>query len=105
MRRIRSKLMLSLLVVTLIPLIPSYHLVSGMVDRSFDIALNENVAGAIAGATSMSRQLTSGTATKRCAWPALWRRLPAFMLCCMPAVPRRRWKAFERKRRSWVNTR
>ena len=57
MRRIRSKLMLSLLVVTLIPLIPSYHLVRGMVDRSFDVALNENVAAAIAGATSMSRHL------------------------------------------------
>lgn len=57
MRRIRTKLMLSLLVVTLIPLVPSYHLVSGLVDRSFELAFNENIGTAIKGATSMSRQL------------------------------------------------
>ena len=57
MRRIRTKLVLSLLVVTLIPLVPSYYLVRSLVDRSFELGFNETVESAIEGASSMSRQL------------------------------------------------
>ncbi len=57
MRRIRSKLVLALLVVTLIPLVPSYYLVRSLVDRSFELGFNQTVERAIEGAASMSRQL------------------------------------------------
>ena len=57
MRRIRTKLVLSLLVVTLIPLVPSYHLVRSLVDRSFELGFNETVETAIEGASTLSRQL------------------------------------------------
>jgi signal transduction histidine kinase len=59
MRRIRTKLVLALLVVTLIPLLPSYYLVRSLVDRSFELGFNETVERAIEGAAGMSRQLYS----------------------------------------------
>ena len=57
MHRLRTKLMLSLLVVTLIPLVPSYHLLRGLVDRSFELVFNDTVESAIQSAGRLSRQL------------------------------------------------
>jgi two-component system, NtrC family, sensor kinase len=57
MHHIRTKLVLSLLVVTLIPLIPSYYLLKGLVNRSFELGFNETVETAIEGAARISRAL------------------------------------------------
>ena len=57
MRHIRTKLVLSLLVVTLIPLIPSYSLIRGLVNHIFDFVFNETVETAIEGSARMSREL------------------------------------------------
>ena len=57
MRHIRTKLVLSLLVVTLIPLIPSYYLIRGLVNHSFEFFFNETVETAIEGSARISREL------------------------------------------------
>jgi len=57
MRRLRTKLLLAILVVMLVPLVPSYHLVRQLVDRSFDLLFNDTVETAIDGAKSLSQQL------------------------------------------------
>ena len=57
MRRLRTKLMLSLLVVTLIPMVPSYHLARALVDRTFELIFNDTVESAIQGANRLSQQL------------------------------------------------
>jgi len=57
MHHIRTKLVLSLLIVTLIPLIPSYYLLKGLVNRSFELGFNETVETAIEGAARISGEL------------------------------------------------
>ena len=47
MRRIRTKLVLSLLVVTLIPVVPTYFLAKWIVHRSFDVAFTQNIESAL----------------------------------------------------------
>ena len=55
--RIRTKLGLSLLVVMLIPLVPSYYLVKGLVNRSFELGFNQTIETAIEGAKRISSKL------------------------------------------------
>ena len=56
MRRIRTKLSLTLLVVMLIPLVPSYYLIKGLVNRSFEIGFSQTTETAIKGATRISSE-------------------------------------------------
>ena len=57
MNRIRTKLILSLLAVALLPVIPSYFLVKDIRDRSIEIGFNKTVETAIEQSTDMSRML------------------------------------------------
>lgn len=57
MRRIHTKLMLSLLVVSLIPVVPSYYLVKELVNKSIEVGFNPRVKSAIEGAAEISRDL------------------------------------------------
>ena len=59
MRRIRTKLVLSLLVVTLIPVVPTYFVVKWLVHRSFDVAFTENIETALEEAARIPRGLYS----------------------------------------------
>jgi len=58
-RRIRTKLVLSLLVVTLIPVVPTYFVVKWLVHRSFDVAFTENIETALEEAARIPRGLYS----------------------------------------------
>ena len=57
MRRIRSKLALSLLIATLLPVIPSYFIVKGLLDRSYGLGMNKKVAVALEEAAGISGKL------------------------------------------------
>ena len=57
MRHIHTKLMLSLLVVSLIPVVPSYYVVKELVNKSIEVGFNPTVESAIEGAAEISRDL------------------------------------------------
>ncbi|NKB66229.1 MAG: HAMP domain-containing protein [Candidatus Latescibacteria bacterium] len=57
MKRIRTKLMLTLLVVALIPVLPSYYLATGFVQQLFALVVNTTVKDAIQGAVNLSTEL------------------------------------------------
>ncbi len=58
-KRIRTKLVLSLLVITLLPVFPVYFLFQGLVERSLEIGFNKNVETALERATTISQELFS----------------------------------------------
>ncbi|MCG8606722.1 ATP-binding protein [bacterium] len=57
MRKIRTKLVLSLLLITLLPVLPVYFLFQGLVARSLEIGYNKNVETALEQATKISQEL------------------------------------------------
>ncbi|MFQ6112785.1 MAG: ATP-binding protein [bacterium] len=57
MIRIRTKLVLSLLVITLLPVFPVYYLVKSLLERSLEIGFNKNVEMALDEAAYISREL------------------------------------------------
>ncbi|MFQ5866070.1 MAG: ATP-binding protein, partial [bacterium] len=57
MKRIRTKLVLSLLVITLLPVFPVYYLVKSLLERSLEIGFNKNVEMALEEAAHISREL------------------------------------------------
>jgi len=57
MRRIRTKLVLSLLIVTMIPVLSSYYLVRGLVNHTLEVIFSKKVETAIEGAAGISRDL------------------------------------------------
>ena len=57
MKRIRTKLVLSFLVITLLPVFPVYYLVKSLLQRSLGIGFNKNVEMALEKATDFSREL------------------------------------------------
>ncbi len=57
MKRIRSKLVPALLVVALIPVLPSYYMANGLVNHILALGFNETVEQAIDGAIWMSAKL------------------------------------------------
>ncbi|MFQ5633108.1 MAG: hypothetical protein ACE5I1_30440, partial [bacterium] len=59
MKRIRTKLVLSLLVITVLPVYPIYHLIKGLVQQSIEVGYNENVEKALEDAAGISRALYS----------------------------------------------
>lgn len=59
MRRIRTKLVLALLVVALIPVVPSYYLAKGVVDHFLAVGFSRTVSSVIEGARGLSRELFS----------------------------------------------
>jgi len=59
MKRIRTKLVLSLLVITLLPIYPVYYQVKNLLQQSIEVGYNENVVTALDQAAAISRQLYS----------------------------------------------
>ncbi len=59
MRKIRTKLVLSLLVITLLPVFPVYYVVKNLLERSLEIGFNKNVESALEQAADISRELYS----------------------------------------------
>lgn len=59
MHHLRSKLVLTLLIATLLMVLPSYFLVKSLLQHSLKIGLNENVEIAMEDAATISRQLYS----------------------------------------------
>ncbi|MFQ5604621.1 MAG: ATP-binding protein [bacterium] len=59
MKKIRTKLVLSLLVITLLPVFPIYFLVKNLLQQSLEIGFNKKVETALEHATQISRQLNS----------------------------------------------
>lgn len=59
MKRIRTKLILSLLLITFLPVFPVYYLVKSLLQRSLEVGYNENVEGALQAASELSRELYS----------------------------------------------
>ncbi len=57
MKRIRSKLVLALLVVSLIPVLPSYYMANGLVNYMMSLGFNDTVEQAIGGAVSMAGEV------------------------------------------------
>ncbi|MBT3344893.1 MAG: HAMP domain-containing protein [Gemmatimonadetes bacterium] len=57
MKRIRSKLVLALLVVALIPVLPSYYMANGLVNHVLSLGFNDTVEGAIDGAVGIAAEL------------------------------------------------
>lgn len=57
MKKIRTKLVLSLLVVALIPVLPSYYLTKGIVQKAFGLLVNDTVKQALGGARALSTEL------------------------------------------------
>ncbi|MFQ5770838.1 MAG: PAS domain-containing sensor histidine kinase [bacterium] len=57
MKKIRTKLVLSLLVITLLPVFPVYYLVKNLLKHSLEIGFNKNVEMALEHATDISREL------------------------------------------------
>ncbi len=57
MKRIRTKLIFSLLIVTLLPIYPVYYLVKNLLRQSIEIGYNENVEAALESASSISKEL------------------------------------------------
>ncbi|MFP6647473.1 MAG: hypothetical protein VCF24_28525 [Candidatus Latescibacterota bacterium] len=57
MKRIRTKLVLALLVVALIPVVPSYFLARDVVQHLFDLFVNDTVKETIRGAVDLSARL------------------------------------------------
>src|SRR3990172_3310209 len=57
MKRIRTKLILSLFAVTLLPVYPVYYLVKNLLHRSLAIGYNQNVETALESASGISRTL------------------------------------------------
>ena len=58
-KRIRTKLVLTLLVITLLPVFPVYFLFEGLVGRSLEVGFNKNVETALELATTISQELFS----------------------------------------------
>ena len=59
MKRIRTKIVLSLLVSTLLPIYPVYYQVKNLLQQSIEVGYNENVEMALDQAAAISRQLYS----------------------------------------------
>jgi len=59
MKRIRTKLVLSLLVITLLPIYPVYYQVKNLLQQSIEVGYNENVVTALDQAAAISRELYS----------------------------------------------
>lgn len=59
MKRIRTKLILSLLVITLLPIYPVYYQAKKLYQQSLQVGYNENVQKALDHAASISRELYS----------------------------------------------
>ncbi|TDI80377.1 MAG: HAMP domain-containing protein [Caldithrix sp.] len=59
MKRIRTKLILSLLVSTLLPIYPVYYQVKNLLQQSIEVGYNENVVTALDQAAAISRELYS----------------------------------------------
>ena len=59
MKRIRTKLVLSLLVSTLLPIYPVYYQVKNLLQQSIEVGYNENVEMALDQAAAISRELYS----------------------------------------------
>ncbi|MCH7680202.1 HAMP domain-containing protein [candidate division KSB1 bacterium] len=59
MKRIRTKLVLSLLVSTLLPIYPVYYQVKSLLQQSIEVGYNENVVMALDQAAAISRELYS----------------------------------------------
>lgn len=57
MKRIRSKLVLALLVVALIPVLPSYYMANGLVNHLMSLGFNDTVEGVIDGALMLATEL------------------------------------------------
>ena len=57
MKRIRSKLVLALLVVALIPVLPSYYMANGLVNHLMNLGFNDTVDQAIDGAVFIAAEL------------------------------------------------
>lgn len=57
MKKIRTKLVLSLLIITLLPVLPVYYLVNHLLVRSLEVGYNENVERALEHAAKISREL------------------------------------------------
>lgn len=57
MKRIRSKLILALVVITLLPVFPLYYLVRNLLQQSIEVGYNENVEAALDAASGLSREL------------------------------------------------
>ncbi|MFQ5824322.1 MAG: PAS domain-containing sensor histidine kinase [bacterium] len=57
MKRIRTKLVIALLLITLLPVFPLYYLVKGLLDRSLEIGFNKNVEMALEQAAGISQDL------------------------------------------------
>ncbi len=57
MKRIRTKLILTFLIATLIPVFPAYFLVKNLLQQSIEVGYNENVEKALESATKLSREL------------------------------------------------
>ena len=55
MRSIRTKLMLALVVITLLPVYPLYHLVKNFFARSLEVGFNEKVVEALKNASGLSQ--------------------------------------------------
>ncbi len=59
MKRIRTKLILSLFVITLLPIYPVYYQVKNLLQQSIEVGYNENVEMALDRAAAISRELYS----------------------------------------------
>ena len=57
MKNIRTKLVLSLLIIALLPVLPVYYLVKNLLVRSLEVGYNENVERALEHAAEISREL------------------------------------------------
>jgi len=57
MKRIRTKLILSLLLITLLPVFPIYYLVKNLLQQSIEVGYNQNVELALEAAQDISREL------------------------------------------------
>ena len=57
MKSIRTKLILALFLITLLPVGPIYYLVKGLLRQSLEVGYNENVATALESASSLAREL------------------------------------------------
>ena len=59
MKRIRTKFVLSLLIITLLPIYPVYYQVKNLLQQSIEVGYNENVEMALDRAAAISRELYS----------------------------------------------
>jgi len=57
MKRIRTKLVLALVAIAILPVLPVYHLVSNLLQKSIEVGYNENVEISLDNATRLSQKL------------------------------------------------